>query len=389
MKAVVAGHLCLDIIPEFHGPEFRNGEARGEVRLEPGHLIDVGAATLACGGGVANVGGALLKLGVDTKLIGKIGTDAFGDIVHAKLSALSPQAARGLQRTSAEHTSYSVVLNPPGVDRIFLHHAGCNDHFGVEDIVLDELADADLFYFGYPPLMRRTYEDGGTALAERLREVKSLGLTTVLDLAMPDPRAASGRADWRGFLRRVLPHVDFFMPSLEEVCFMLGQAVPSDTTALVPVAAALLELGTPIVALKMGENGLYLKTSDLATRALGRAGPRDPTPWSNRELWSPVFSADVKGTTGAGDATIAGFVAALLRGETLERCLTVANAVGARSVEALDAVSGVGSYEEVTARLAGGWPRAAQDVDGAYWRAGPEGVYRGRYDRSAAKRLKH
>ncbi|CAN5729151.1 sugar kinase [soil metagenome] len=371
MKAVVAGHLCLDIIPEFRG---------GEVRLEPGRLIDVGAATLACGGGVANVGQALLKLGVDATLLGKIGNDAFGDIVQAKLSVLSPQAAQSLKRTATENTSYSVVLNPPGLDRIFLHHAGCNDSFGVEDIDLEVGADADLFYFGYPPLLRRTYEDGGVALAERLREVKSLGLTTVLDMAMPDPGTASGRADWRGFLQRVLPHIDFFMPSLEEVCFMLGRDVPNDTTALAPVAEALLELGSPVVGLKMGANGLYLKTADLENYSLGRAGPRDPAAWSKRELWSPVFEADVKGTTGAGDATIAGFIAALLRKESLERCLTLANAVGGMSVEALDAVGGVGSFEDLTARLTAGWARGAHKVDSNYWHPGLQGVYCGRHD---------
>ncbi len=366
----MAGHLCLDIIPAFRA---------GEVRLEPGRLLDVGAVTLSCGGGVANVGGALLKLDVDATLLGKVGADAFGDIVQAKLSAVGSQAAR-LQRSPTEHTSYTVVLSPPGVDRIFLHHAGCNDGFGVDDIDLATVADADLFYFGYPPLLRRTFADGGVALAERLREVKALGLTVVLDMAMPDPAAASGRADWRGFLRRVLPQVDFFLPSLEEVCFMLGRAVPKGTAALAPVAAALLELGTPVVGLKMGEAGLYLKTAALENRAFGRAGPRDPAAWSKRELWSPVFEVAVTGTTGAGDATVAGFVAALLRGESLERCLTVANAVGARSVEALDAVSGISSYEDVTERLAGGWARAAREVDMVYWRAGPQGLFYGRHD---------
>ena len=367
----MAGHLCLDIIPAFR---------TGEVRLEPGRLLDVGAATLSCGGGVANVGQALLKLGVDTKLVGKIGDDPFGDIVQEKLSAVSPGAARGLQRAPGENTSYSVVLSLPGVDRIFLHHAGCNDSFGAEDIELEKVADADLFYFGYPPLMRRTFEDGGAALAERLREVKVLGLTTVLDMAMPDPNAASGHNDWKGFLARVLPHIDFFMPSLQEICFMLGRAVPKNMTELAPVAEALRELGTPVVGLKLGENGLYLRTAALENHDFGRAGPRDLSAWDKRELWSPVFSADIKGTTGAGDATIAGFMAALLRGEGLERCLTVANAVGAASVEALDAVSGIGSYEEIAERLAGDWPRVSRDVDSDYWHPGPQGLYHGRCD---------
>lgn len=372
MKVVVAGHLCLDIIPAFRA---------SEVRLEPGRLIDIDAATLACGGGVANVGQALLKLGVNATLTGKIGEDAFGGIVRAKLNALSPDAAQGLKYAPGEHTSYTIVLSPPGIDRIFLHHAGCNDSFDVEDISLDVVAGADLFYFGYPPLLRRIYEDGGERLAERLRDIKALGLTTVLDMAMPDPGAASGQIDWEAFLRRVLPHIDFFMPSLEEVCLMLGRTVPNDTASLAPVAEALLELGTRVVGLKMGENGLYLRTAALSSPALGRAGPGDPAAWSERELWSPVFDADVKGTTGAGDATIAGFIAALLQGETLQGCLTFANAVGASSVEALDAVGGISSYEDVTKRLARGWPRAAHTVDGSYWRAGPQGLYYGRHDR--------
>ena len=37
------------------------------------------------------------------------------------------------------------------------------------------------------------------------------------------------------------------------------------------------------------------------------------TAWANYENWSPCFQVDVVGTTGAGDATIAGFLAALLR----------------------------------------------------------------------------
>lgn len=39
-RVVVAGHVCLDLIPSF--------EATGEgARLEPGSLLEVGAATLA------------------------------------------------------------------------------------------------------------------------------------------------------------------------------------------------------------------------------------------------------------------------------------------------------------------------------------------------------
>ena len=65
------------------------------------------------------------------------------------------------------------------------------------------------------------------------------------------------------------------------------------------------------------------------------------------------------GTTGAGDATIAGFLTALLRDVPPERALAIAAAVGACNVEAADAVSGVRSWEETLARIDAGWPTVA------------------------------
>lgn len=371
-RVVVAGHVCLDLIPSF--------DAMGEgARLEPGSLLEVGAATLAPGGGVANVGGALLKLGVPAALIGKVGDDAFGGLLEGLLRA------PGLIRAPGESTSYSVVLSLPGSDRIFLHHPGCNDTFGPDDVDLRTLAGADLLYFGYPPLMRRLYEDGGRAFAAFLERVKGLGLTTVLDLAMPDPQGPSGRADWPAFLARVLPFVDVFMPSLTEVAWMLGERpTPEDPASLERFAQGLLERGTRAVGLKLGEHGLYLRTAD-APLDLGRAFPDDLTPWSGRELLSPVFEATVRGTTGAGDATVAGFLAGLVRGAGPERLLELACAVGAASVEAADAVSGVPTWAGLGERLARGWRRAAPHPNSAYgnpayWRAGPNGVWLGQHD---------
>jgi sugar/nucleoside kinase (ribokinase family) len=121
-----------------------------------------------------------------------------------------------------------------------------------------------------------------------------------------------------------------------------------------------LELGAQVVLLKLGERGLYLRTGEI--EELGRGGPSDLGPWRDRELWQPAFRPDqVLGTTGAGDATIAGFLAALLRDAPPERALAIAAAVGACNVEAADALSGVRSFEETAARIDAGWAH----VDGA------------------------
>ena len=143
----------------------------------------------------------------------------------------------------------------------------------------------------------------------------------------------------------------------------------------------LLEMGAKIVALKLGERGLYLRTASADVLAqLGRSLVDDVASWSERELWAPCFAAQVVGTTGAGDATIAGFLAGLLLGMSAEMSLETACAVGAYSVEAVDALSGLRSWGEMALRIAKGWPRLplALDIARAGWRQDAEnGVWVG------------
>lgn len=377
---VVAGHVCLDVIPTL---------SQG-VTLQPGRLFEVGAAQLACGGGVANVGGALLRLGagsdIDARLVGHVGADAFGDAVLSLLSSANPGSAGNILQKEGESTSYTLVLNPPGVDRTFLHHPGCNDTFRACDVPKDVLAGAQVFYFGYPPLMRGIYEDGGVGLAELLARARAAGTTTVLDMATPDPNGASGRVGWRAFLARCLPHVDVFMPSLDEVAFMLGRPAEPTPAALRGLGDELLCLGAHVVVLKLGALGLYLCSADL--RRLERSDLLPPAAWRARELWSPVFTADVRGTTGAGDATIAGFIMGLLSGRGPEGALSLANAVGAFGVEAVDAGSGVPSLKDVDVRVACGWPRAldtGRPGELKSWPEGAHGVRTGPHDAKEGK----
>ena len=74
------------------------------------------------------------------------------------------------------------------------------------------------------------------------------------------------------------------------------------------------------------------------------------------------------GTTGSGDSTIAGFLAALLRGMSPEQAITAAVAVGVCNVEAADALGGIRPWDATLGRVAAGWPRHAMRVDAARWR---------------------
>jgi len=134
------------------------------------------------------------------------------------------------------------------------------------------------------------------------------------------------------------------------------------------------DAGVSAVLIKLGDRGAYLHT-----RARGLAGAAG---WANRELYTPVFAVpNIAGTAGSGDATIAGFLASVVRGLGAEEALTMAVAVGGCCVEAPDATSGVRSWEQTLARVRAGWARRPVEPGEPGWRPAAHGVWAGPQDR--------
>jgi sugar/nucleoside kinase (ribokinase family) len=378
--AVVAGHICLDIFPDLTA----SAQDKFEKMFLPGRLLQVGPVTFSTGGPVSNTGLALHKLGIKTQLMGKVGDDLFGQAIKQLMGTYDPHLADGMVVDQSVGTSYTIVINPPGVDRIFLHCPGANNTFGVEDIRYDLLSKARLFHFGYPPIMKLMFANGGTHLAEVFRRAKATGVTTSLDMALPDPSSAAGLADWVAILKATLPNVDIFLPSIEEILYMLRREIynqlcqtmgsPNFLPLITPellsdLSQELLELGAKIVCLKLGERGLYLRTADQAAiESLGRACPAKPAVWANKELWTACFKVELVGAAGSGDATIAGFLSALLRDLTPAEAVTAAVAVGACNVEAVDTLSGIRLWTETMDRMAAGWARHELTLESSGWR---------------------
>ncbi len=351
-QVLVAGHICLDIIPAF----------KGKVTFDPGRLFEVGEAKISTGGAVSNTGQALHKLGVRTSLAGKIGKDLFGKAICEVLEKNGLGLSRGMQVSETDSSSYTVVISLSGEDRMFLHSPGCNNTFVANDVSDSAIADARLIHFGYPTLMAHMFADDGAELESLFRRAKELGATTSLDVSLPDLSSPAGQADWERILKRVLPYTDLFLPSIDELLFMLdkasfaafqGSEIPSHEFERLSDLA--LDLGAKVVAVKAGARGLYLKASSIL-EGLGRGEPENLLEWQGVELWAPVFEVEVDGTTGAGDATIAGLLMGWLRGMSPDLAVRAAVAVGACCCEQADAVSGVKSWEEIETRLQSEWP---------------------------------
>jgi sugar/nucleoside kinase (ribokinase family) len=372
---IVAGHICVDIIPAW-----TQAVESFAATFKPGRLNEVGPALVSTGGAVSNTGIALHRLGVPVRLMGKVGPDLFGRAILDVVAGYDPALTEGMIVDPDADSSYTLVINPPGIDRIFLHNPGANRTFGAADVDLEQVRGAKIFHFGYPPIMRRMYLDDGAELAALLRAVHALGVTTSLDMAQPDPAAEAGRVDWRRVLENALPHVDIFAPSLDETIFMLDRshydAIQRGEAARTPdgdllhrLSQQLLDMGAAVVALKLGEMGLYLRTTAAPAR-LARAGAAFaplPAGWLQRELLTPCYLATVAGTTGAGDCTIAGLLTSLLHGRAAQQAILDATAVGGASVESPDATGGVPTWDDVQARRAAGWEKHPLRINVGGW----------------------
>ena len=392
IDAVVAGHLCLDINPEF----LTGGKNVADV-FRPGALMNVGPAVVATGGPVSNTGLPLIRLGLAVKLMGKCGDDAFGAMVLDTIRHAAPGAETGMAVVPGEKTSYTVVFSPPGLDRMFFHCTGSNDTFGADDVDLDVVARARLFHFGYPPLLARTYADGGAELIRIFRDARDAGATTSLDLVFTDPAGPAGKVDWAAILAKTLPHVDLFTPSIEELLFMVRREVFDDLAARAPdgdvlslidgdllceLGAYALEAGAAVALIKCGYQGMYVRTAGRERlEAMGRGKPADPGAWADRELFTPAYVVDeVVSGAGAGDCAIAGFLTAFLRGESLDDAMRIGAAVGAQNVTALDTTSGVRTWPETLEQVRARPPRRDVSLPLPQFRYDPDAQHYTRTD---------
>ena len=257
-------------------------------------------------------------------------------------------------------TSYSIILAPPGIDRIALHHTGGNDEFMSEDIDFEKVKKVNLFHFGYPSLMKKMYENGGREFIRLLKMVHETDTAISVDMAIFEENTEAGRQDWNQILKEAVPYIDFFMPSVEELCLMIDRerysewkkrAKGGDITKFLdvekdvkPLADTLLSYGAKVILIKCGAPGLYFRTADREhlLQIGGGIGEEIADSWADREYFEKSYFVEkVVSGIGAGDTTIAAFLTAVLKGKSWQDALHLAAATGALCVQTYDALGGI------------------------------------------------
>jgi sugar/nucleoside kinase (ribokinase family) len=279
---------------------------------DPGRLVLVDEMSLHTGGCAVNAATALARLGLPVEIIGKVGSDPFGDFL---VSALSERGigSQSVKRDPEVGTSATMVMVEPDGERRFVHYIGANAQLILEDIDCSIFDNASIMHVAGSLVLPGL---DGEPTAELLRRAKQAGVVTFLDVVWDD----TGR--WMELVGPALPYIDFFVPSLPEAKAITGHQDPTDA------AQVLIEHGVGVVGLKMDSDGCLVMAGE------------------GTVIRQPAFEVDVVDTTGAGDAFAAGFVAGVYQGWSLEKTARFANAVGALCVTGLGATGGVRSLEK-------------------------------------------
>ena len=279
-----------------------------------GKLVLVDQMELHSGGCAANTAVALAKIGVETGIIGKVGSDGFGDFMIGALDRHGVDI-RGIIRDRDVATSATMVMVHSDAERSFIHYIGANARLTEDDIDFGLIEGARVLHIA-GSLVMAAFD--GEPTARVLRKAREMGITTSLDTVW------DSRGRWMDLLRPCLPYVDIALPTIEEARMITGKHTPKD------VAQVLMDHGVKIVGLKMGEDGCYVRSPDV-------------------ELRIPAFKVPAVDALGAGDCFVAGFLTGVVAGWDLEKTGRFANAVGAACVMALGATTGVQSLDETLA----------------------------------------
>lgn len=279
-----------------------------------GKLSPVNSITIHNGGNAMTASINLKRMGVETKIIGKVGNDIFASYLKNCLNDAEVDTS-GLIFDKKVQTSASVLMIDSTGERSFFHCTGANAAFELKDIDFEIINDCD-FVFVTGTFLLEKFD--GDETAEFLKKCKELGKTTLLDVCWD----ATGR--WNELLYKSMPYIDFFMPSIDEAVCIAGKNEPEE------IADKFISDGVKNVIIKLGSKGSFCKKSG------DKKG----------KTFAPLANINAVDTTGAGDSFCSGFLAALVRGKTIYKCMEFGNAVGALCVTQKGATAGIRSYEE-------------------------------------------
>ncbi len=266
--------------------------------------------TLAVSGAAGTASIAASKMGLKTLAVGGVGADLMGDWVLKRLQHFGVDTST-MQQQEGWKTSSSIVTTRRDGSRPALHMKGATADFYVDDVMMNQVVDAKVVHIGGIGLMKKM--DTGRN-AELMKRAKKNGAVTTVDIF-------AGSKDDMPAVAMVLPHTDYFMPSIEEAQALTGLADMGE------IARHFISLGVKCCVFTLGGDGAYYHHANGTVFKI------------------PAFDIAVKCTCGCGDAFNAGFAVGLNKGLDPQTTVRFAQATSALNATGLGSQAGVESFE--------------------------------------------
>jgi ribokinase len=295
-----------------------NVDIMGRVKAWPQPGEDCLAQKLEtrCGGVGANCAFGLAHWGAVPRMVGCVGRDIFGQYVLKALHE-SHVDVRAVRRTGGAMTGIFYINVTPDGERTFFGGRGANALLRLPSgsIALSSGASA-------AHIAGHSFLDPGPAqtAARMIKAIHLRGGWVSLDVGMEPSKAIPEK------ILQITRSVDILLVSLDEAAALTGARDP------VRAFAALRKAGAREVVLKVGRRGCLISEA-------------------GRPVLVPSFSVRTVDSTGAGDAFVAAFLQARLRGWPAIEGAVVANAAGALATTVVGAGQNLPGQREVAALL--------------------------------------
>ena len=286
---------------------------RAERLPRPQETVTNGEFSATYGGKGANQALAALRAGAETRLIARIGRDAFGERLAEHLAA-SGLPREGLIRDETEPAGVALIgVDREGTNQILVA-PGSNKRLSPQDLQQSKhLLDGCSVFLSQLETPLETVQSG-------LKAAREAGLFAVLD---PAPS--------RELPQAVYPLLDLITPNEREATDLTGVEVDSPESAA-KAGRLLLKRGCCAALITLGGQGALFTGGD-------------------REELIPPYSVRAVNTVAAGDAFNGALAAALSEGASLLDAARFAAAAGALSTSRSGAQDSLPDREEIDALI--------------------------------------
>lgn len=252
----------------------------------------------------------LSSLGAQVGFIGKIGNDAFGNLVKESLSAKKVNTDM-LITSDKWNTGVTIVLNYTE-DRAMVTYPGAMEHLTMNDISEEVISTAKHLHFSSYFLQPGIQKD----ITKLFKMTKEKGITTSLDIQW-DPNEK-----WDFNYKEVLPFVDVFLPNEQEALLLTNEGILEN-------AINKLAQCSKYVVVKLGSKGSIVAANGTS-------------------VFKKSFLNDkVVDAIGAGDSFNAGFIFKFINGCDIDECQTFGNLTGAINTTAAGGTTAFENYDQI------------------------------------------